>query len=424
MWFLIFFTIFTFTLSKQMKNGISQLPYSSLFTVSFCFFPLLTTTGIGGLYIPSDFTFICVLISIASYFIAYNARSCKAGYRGYTQLYDTNSRYIFIANVIASCILLYLAPVVLEFQATHLFRQTRDEESLTEFFGSPANYTIYAYVVKTIFSVSFLVLFDDLMHGIKIKKTLLYLVMANLLGDTLLFGGRSLVVQLLMYVFFYIIFFNKEIKLTKKQKRNIFTTLLIVLVSTGYVMFLVTKMRTEDQSDSMLFDHFIMYYLGPFVLFDYHLTNSDLLDLFNGGIPYCGTCLFGPIYNFFFMAFSAVTGVDYTGSDYLISQVTETKKAQITSSGLSINAAVTAMYPFIKDFSLLGLIVGFAFFGYMTRYLKVIYLKTHSRRIRLYTIIFLFVLFKLEMRYDLSPITFIQLLLIYYFTKKSNIVYE
>lgn len=424
-WFFIFLALFLIISSRQLRYGIGNLPYSFLFTLAFILFPLLSTIGMGSLFIPSDLTYVCVIISIFSYFISYNHKPCIAEYIGSTQIYKTNERLLLLSNIIVTIVLLYVTPRVMAFQSANLFRLTRTEDGLLEIFGSAAIATLYGCVVKTILPASFLVLFDDLIRGVKIKKTLLYFVMGNILYEAILFGGRSLLVELVMYTGIYVVFFHKDFSLSGRQKKKLLVTLSLVAGLSIFVLLFVTNLRTEgESSDNFLYDHFLMYYVGPFVLFDYHVVNNHILDFFSGEFPYMGTCLFGPVYNFVFMAISAVFGIDYKGSDFLISQVTQTTKAVISDSGLQINAAVTAMYPFIKDFGIIGLIIGFSVFGYLTRYLKVKYLKTHSRRIRLVTIVFLFVLFKLEMRYDLSPVMFLQVLLIYFFTKKDTIVYE
>ena len=395
-----------------------KLPYALVFVAAFVFLPLLSTFGLGGLFVPSDITYICVIISLFSFLFFYSVGK-QSSTSSIPLEREENVSYnrIIIANLFAMAAIIYMLPTIMAFYAVHTMADARYDDATLEFFGNAKMATLYGLIVSPSIVVSFLCILDDLLHGSKVHFVALFLTILNMALNSVIFGGRSLLVQCGFYCLFYFLFFRKNIELPKRKKKKVLKIVGISLIAIIAVfVFITNARRSEDDADTSFYTYFLMYYVGPFVLFD-HYANTGLLSL--PGDMYWGTCLFGPIYNFIMMGVSVlVPSIDYQGSDYLISQVTQNNRIDI-GYDLGINAAVTAMYPFIKDFWLFGLVVGFGFWGFVTGKLEK--LRNHdSKRLRIITLLFLYVVFKLQMRYELGSTLLIMLVLVFLFIKKRK----
>lgn len=420
-WFIIYFFILTFLLIVMFKH--KKLPYAIIFVVAFVFFPLLSTLGLGGLFLPSNATHFCVLLSIAGFFFFYSVgkktiiKSTRFSNIDFN--YDTRYGFIVLGNLVCLAVYLYLLPNVKEYYAVHMLSDGRQEATDVFLGGSARMAALYSNTVKPIASVSFLILMDDLFRGKKIDYFAGILCLLNMVLDSLIFAGRALLVQCFFYVIFSFLFFRKEIRLNKKQKKILVSIGLFVSILLVFVVIFISQGRSGGDSEGVMANHLVWYYVGPFVLFDYYVNNHNLLSLSSSSSFFYGSCVLGPIYNLGYMVVSALfPSIDYQGSDHLIAVVTQNTFAPIASGGVYINAAVTAMYPFIKDFWLIGLFLGFGFYGFLLGFLEKSYAQNGSKKIRLITLIILYVIFKLEMRYELGPTMVIQILLIRFFTKK------
>ena len=422
-WLVLYSTILILLLFVMFKQ--KKLPYAIVFVVAFVFFPLLSTMGLGGLFLPSDATHFCVLLSVLGFFFFYEIgknMKVKPSYGGsetFDVCYDTRYGLLILGNLACLAVYLYLLPNVKEYYAVHMLSDGRQEATDVFLGGSARMAALYSNTVKPIASVSFLILIDNLFRGKKIHYLAGILCLLNMILDSLIFAGRALLVQCFFYVIFSLVFFRNEVKLTKKQKKILVSVALLVLSLFIFVVIFISQGRSGGDSEGVMTNHLIWYYVGPFVLFDYYVNNHNLLSLSTDSNFFFGSCLFGPIYNLGFMVVSAlIPSIDYQGSDHLIAVVTQNTYAPIASGGVYINAAVTAMYPFIKDFWFVGLFLGFGFYGWLLGYLEKSYKKDSSQKIRLITLIILYVIFKLEMRYELGPTMVIQIILILFFIKK------
>lgn len=421
-WFGIYTVVLLLFLFVMLRR--KKLPYAIVFVVAFVFFPLLSTIGIGGLFLPSDATHFCVLISILGFFIFYyEGKKLKIKHicvsDSYEVRYDTRNGLMILANMACLAVYLYLLPNVKEYYAVHMLSDGRQEATNVFLGGSARMAALYSNTVKPIASVSFLILIDNLFRGKKIHYLTGTLCLLNMILDSLIFAGRALLVQCFFYVIFDLLFFRNEVKLNKKQKKLLISIALLVLSLFVFVVIFISQGRSGGDSEGVMTKHLVWYYVGPFVLFDYYVNNHDLLSISNETGYFFGSCVFGPIYNLGYMVISAlITSIDYQGSDHLIAVVTQNTYAPIATGGVYINAAVTAMYPFFKDFWFLGLFLGFGFYGCLLGFLEKAYSCFKSQKIRLITLIILYVIFKLEMRYELGPTMVIQILLILVFIKK------
>lgn len=420
-WFTIYLILLVFLLFVMFKQR--KLPYAIVFVVAFVFFPLLSTLGLGGLFLPSDATHFCVLLSVAGFFCFYwVGRKTKVKSIGVSNInvnYDTRYGLVILGNLACLLVYLYLLPNVKEYYAVHMLSDGRQEATDVFLGGSARIAALYANTVKPIASVSFLILIDNLFRGKKIHYLAGILCLLNMVLDSLIFAGRALLVQCFFYVIFSLLFYRKEVKLNKRQKKILVSIALLVLSLFVFVVVFISQGRSGGDSEGVITNHLVWYYVGPFVLFDYYVNNHDLLSLSTDSNFFFGSCVFGPIYNLGYMVVSAlIPSIDYQGSDHLIAVVTQNTYAPIASGGVYINAAVTAMYPFIKDFWFIGLFFGFGFYGFLLGYLEKLYSQNGSQKIRLITLIILYVIFKLEMRYELGPTMVIQIILIVFFIKK------
>lgn len=419
-WLLIYIVIFITYFATNIKRN-KPIPYSLVFVLSFCIFPMLSTFGLGGLYLPSFWTHFCVIFSLLSYLMGYSiGRNIKIKHH-YGYEYETNYKILLFLNLICLGVLLYLLPKVAAYLAVKEFADVR-EFGVLEFLGDARMAALYGSFVKPILAVSFLIIVDDLFQGRKFYWPALIIVVANMVMDSIFFAGRALLVQCVYYIFFYVLFFvyrrRKTIRISRKLKIRLFLASALVITVLSVVVIFLSEQRTGADSATVMIDHLVWYYVGPFLLFDYYVLHYGLLDISSDML--FGTALFGPIYNFFYMGVSAlIPSIDYQGTDHVIALVTQNLRLPI-GPGIYINAAVTAMYPFLKDFWFIGLWFGFAFYGAVTRHLEHIYKLYQDDRIRIITLLVLYVVYKLGMRYELGPTLFISIVLVFAMFRKKK----
>ena len=210
------------------------------------------------------------------------------------------------------------------------------------------------------------------------------------------------------------LFLSYFCKIRKKSKKQVITALLLVIPLLLVVAF-VTSQRMAGFS---AFDSIAMYYVAPFSLFNYYIENPSFSQLGMDGLQY-GTATFGFIYNIIRSGLYIVFHVPYNGSDYIITQVTAVS-VQVGSK-VSINAGCTAIYIFMRDFGLLGIIIGFALMAFFVSFTHKRFLRRPSTRTGAIFVVALYTIFRLSSFYDLmSPGFFFTLIFIILLTKKPS----
>ena len=201
---------------------------------------------------------------------------------------------------------------------------------------------------------------------------------------------------------------NKSGKSAKGAKWK----LLIMLFFMYEVIAYITAGRNENlDENSSIIGTLIGYYIAPFSFLNYYLEHPDYSLLGVEHMTY-GTCIIGCIYNFFCTVATFLFKVPYAGTDYIITALTQVPVP--VAKSWELNAACTAVYPFMKDFGFFGVIIGFTLCALLTVNIKKNYFKNPTLRNGALYVYILFTIFRLSEQYDfLFPSALATLLYIY-----------
>ncbi|MFA6808546.1 MAG: O-antigen polymerase [Eubacteriales bacterium] len=225
---------------------------------------------------------------------------------------------------------------------------------------------------------------------------------------TLLFGGRYLIVKMMMYyIFAFLIVKVVDLEKIKKKKLNLVFIGLIVIA-----VIVVTSQR--NWGNTSIIENTVVYYVGSFTFLDV------LLNELNWSYsPLYGMGTFGFIVNLVIAPFAILFKIPYRGSDYLITQITAIPR--FISPTQSYNAMTTMIYPFFRDFGFLGIIIGTSFLAWFVSLVEEKFMKNKDMLFLCFYVYLAFVLFNSVLLYDLLfPSAFITMVLVFVFIKNKS----
>ena len=222
-------------------------------------------------------------------------------------------------------------------------------------YASTSVLIIFQTFVGPLFVVTMLLSVIDLSRNFVVKKAVLISIIDVVLY-TLLFGGRYMFFQLLIFFVFsmYDKFGGRLISFIKRNKKNVLFSLFLVLV-----LFYITQSRTSRG----FFESVYVYFCGSFSYLSYLIDNKIGTDLF-----LFGRAQFGFVYNFIFMAVSFLFNIDYMGSNHIITQLTQYTVR--IGDGITYNSLGTMLHDFIADYGVYGSLFGVFIFGYACKYVE------------------------------------------------------
>lgn len=268
--------------------------------------------------------------------------------------------------------------------------------------GSTAELLILQIIIGAIFT-STIIISIALIVLKKVNYKMLLIAIVDLIVYTLLFGGRSYIFNFgLYYIFAYFImklYGNKVIKINKK--------LIIVCIT-----FLVLLTIKRSWSDVNLLETIVWYFTGGF-------NNLSVLFLENKMPMYLyGKAILGFIINIVLMFFTAIFGIDYNGSDHIITAITSIQRN--ISPSIRTNANTTLIYPLFMDSGVIGIILGSIFLGGLVSIIEREFIKRKDVMFYCIYIYFLQILFNSIFNYSLLfPVSGVTLIFIIIFTRKK-----
>lgn len=142
------------------------------------------------------------------------------------------------------------------------------------------------------------------------------------------------------------------------------------------------------------FENVIVYYIGPFHLLNFYVENPGFSKL---NEHLYGKATFGFVYNVIEAAKYFIFKSPYKGSDAEITSVTAISVP--IGLGIRMNAGSTAIYPFLRDFGLLGIFFGFSLLAIVSNIIKYKYQISKTLRKKAVYLMFMYIVFRLSSSY-------------------------
>lgn len=156
---------------------------------------------------------------------------------------------------------------------------------------------------------------------------------------------------------------------------------------------ILTNLR--NWGNTSFIENVVIYYTGSFTFLDVILSEFDWTTS-----PLFGTGMFGFIINFIHALFALIFEVPYNSSSCQV--ITHfTGIPRFISPTVKYNAMTTMLYPFIRDFGFVGIIMGTSFLAWFISFVENKFKKSNSLLYLCLYVYLAFVLFDSVMSYQL-----------------------
>lgn len=383
--------IATIILTK-IKHG-TIIKSNILFTGMWCICAGLSSLGLYDLYKPSIFVHLYSITTIVFFnivFFVYNKKSSISinfsEINGFARL-----KTIYILNLICWIYLSKFLPRAIDIIASGGLKALRPyafDSSLG--MGTSLELTISQWIIGPVLQVTILIAMVYMV--IERKSPVLKLIaLINVILHTVIFGGRYIIVKMMMYyIFSFLIVKANILKDLKKKKINV---LFIGVVIIGIIV--ITSQR--EWGNTTLIESTIIYYVGSFSFLNFIIENPYMFNLTS--TPLLGMSMFGFVINIIVLIFSLLFRLPYKGSDYLITQMTATPRP--ISPTQYYNGMPTMLYPFLRDLGYVGIIIGTVFLAWFISYAEKKFKKDRQLIYLCLYVYLCFVLFDSVMSYQL-----------------------
>lgn len=353
--FIIIFTImilgFLFINRKIFKNFLN---FSNLFLLMYYIVIMFSMTGLYGFEVESNKLYLLLFISLCSFEIFSILFSIiKIPIKEETSKKIINKRRM---NIIALIVFILMIPTTLkgiEILINYGFKSVRTAAFSTEVYSTPTKLLLY-YILSPL---SKAILMYSVLEYIKSKKISFSLIIgiANMIQMLITFGGRSVLVELMLMIIVCVIGkYNRNLfKIVKQNKKIIIIALIMILI-----IQMVTSDRSLNSNEGLFFNLY-SYYVGSIHLMDYHLNHTNISLLDNDHLLY-GQGIISPIVEIFKLVtqtlgfdFDIVTGLE-KGNECIQLFIE-------LNNGVIMNNNVTFLYVCLRDFGNLGLIIDVAY---------------------------------------------------------------
>ncbi len=353
--FIIIFTvmvlIFLFINRNIFRNFLN---FSNLFLVMYYIVIILSMTGLYGFEVASNKLYLLLFISLCSFEIFSIIFSViKIPIKEETSKKVINKRRM---NVIALIVFILMIPTTIkgiEILINYGFKSVRTAAFSTEVYSTPTKLLLY-YILSPLSKAIFIY---SVLEYIKNKKISFSLIIGitNMLQMLITFGGRSVLVDLMLITIVCIIGkYNKNILKIVRQNKKIIIIVLVMLL----IIQTVTSNRSLNNNEGLFFNLY-SYYVGSIHLMDYHL-NYPNISLLDGNHLLYGQGIISPIVEIFKLV-TQILGFDF---DIVTGLEKGNECIQLfieLNNGVIMNNNVTFLYVCLRDFGSLGLIIDVAY---------------------------------------------------------------
>lgn len=400
---------------------------ATIYNVMWCLMPACASLSIGGLIVPSLQTVLVIITSVIIFNITtfiytmsvkgHTRKSYKENSLLNWNCYRYNRKIFCFLNLLA----IGYSMLFIEKSLTYLLRggfvQLRYQYLNTSTLGNimtTKQALLFQWICIPIFIVNVLIFAISIM-GKKRDKIVTIFALLGVVIRILITGGRMAAFELVSAIALaYVLYPSKRrIKFSAMQK--------LVIVLLVVVLIYITSIRRIG--DSTIFENIIVYLAGPISYLDNIVLNPEMFGI--GVEKLYGQATFGFITNIVLIAAWFVLGIEYRGSEAIVSEytkhyfyITETEKG---------NHMYTMLYPFLMDFGYVGVIIGMIFVAVLA---AAVFLKANRNNLNptrwlLYSLYISYALFFSLFEYRfVYPATFFIFLFIYVITFNSNKVGE
>ena len=370
--FIIFyFLLFVLSILITYKKEKTLFSPFTIVAVNYCLFPLIATFQPLGLYELSIETHALILLSFFSFAICYYlfVLSKKKDLVLNNKPKNTINYYLLI--IVNIGIFIFLVPRIVN--AASIIRQhgwsyLRAFSEVT-YSESTSENIIYIWFIKSFIIASIAVLSFDLFNNKNVMQIpAVVIVVLNVAADVIVFAARATLVKLIVYLALAMFF----CKARKYSFKRISVIILFSFILLGSLVYVSNERMMESYSSFSFLDTIIMYYCAPYGLFNHYVNNPDFSMLSFDNMLF-GGATFGFIYNIIRSGLYILFNAPYNGSEHIITQVTSIQIR--VGSQVSMNAGSTATYIFMRDFGILGIILGFSFMAsliFLTKVLELV----------------------------------------------------
>ncbi|MDY0235314.1 MAG: O-antigen polymerase [Gudongella sp.] len=349
---------------------------NSLFNISWCISCGLASLGVYGLNKPIFTVHILSTICILIFNIIYMSASIKQSsiikiVRTRHTPRKPNYRIIVFVNIIAY---IFSAPFIWKsiaiIRSVGLYGLRSLSFIGTNNFANTNQLTIFQNIIEPIFIATILILAIDIGYK-RQKKSMFIITIIDVIIYTILFGGRAMILQSILFIIISILLTNNFtsikdfiLQLIRKYK--------IIIIFTGFSLAAIMYITSQRSFYGKSFiENALLYFVGPFAFLSELLKDNTLTK----NLMF-GKATFGWVLGLFSIIIKLLFGTEYNGADYIITQVTS--RVRVIGNGITFNALPTMLYAFLKDFGYLGSVIGPALYALTMSIVEKKYYKLNS----------------------------------------------
>ena len=222
--------------------------------------------------------------------------------------------------------------------------------------ASTAVLMIFQYVISSLFLTTIILTAIDLSNK-NGSFSSIFLSLLDVVLYTLLFAGRFMMLEAILLIIIAAIDAdeNKNILgFIQKHKK------LVILV---LGLFIGLVFITLSRSSNNFIKSAYVYFCGSFSYLSYLIKHEIGTNLF-----LLGRTLLGFIYNTVYTVLTVFFGIEYQGSNHIITQLTQYMVP--IGENITYNSMGTMLHDFIADFGVYGCIIDIAIFSYICNYIE------------------------------------------------------
>lgn len=330
--------------------------YLNVFVCIFGIASIFSMFGLYNLYIPPVTAYLYILVTLICFeFFSIFFLSIKQQKFKQKKNTELNWKYMKNLSMILFVSFLLFSIKGMSFVAQNGLFSLREIGFTTELYTSMQKILI-VNILKPINTVILILSAIELIQNNKLKLSLVFSLL-NCIQCTLIFGGRGVIIEVILY--FIILLYNKYgfkiLKLLKKNK---------LLVLMFFVLIVIVSYMTINRSlrgGSGVFYNFYNYFIGSIHLFGVYVSSPCTYLLDNQHLLY-GLEIFNGILEPFKILFNLLGGVQLKSGIEIINEVTQ--NYVYVAPNVLMNNNVTMVYAFLRDFGFFGLIICPLFLAY------------------------------------------------------------
>ena len=416
--FIIIFTITIITfLLINFKVYKDVINYLNIFLIMYYLIVLLSSSGRYGFSIPSDKTYVYLLIALISLeTFSLLFMKIKLNVKEEKKEEILNRKKLLFISILVTILMIPTTIEGIKILMEEGFTAVRSAAFSNDIYSSYTKIFL-VYILSPLNKVIYIYSLLDYIKNRKVKLPLIFSVL-NVLQTVVTLGGRSVLLDfiLISIVITYEKYNRKIFNIFKKNKKIIIISIMLLVV-----MIVITNDRSLDEKEGFFFNLY-SYYVGSIHLFDIHLQKPEI-SLLDGEHLLYGKGMLNPVWDISKIALKAIGfNVDITTGTEIINK--QVQQYLIVKDGIKMNNNVTFLYVCLRDFDIFGLIIGPA---YIALWFAIIYkLYTKKKSIKTDALYFYLVsilpyfIFEFYINKTTFLLTIIFIILIYNFVYKRR----